>query len=226
MKISVIVPTSNRSLLLKDTIDSILNQTFNNFELIIIDNNSTDDTEEVLRTYSDGRIRLFKNQKSESVSKNRNLGIKKSRGEYIAFCDDDDYWTSKKLEEINQKIIQSPSVGIIYSDAYLVVEPKFAKNGKSTNYPIRKSKQCTSYLKLLFDNFIICSTVVVKRECFDTCGLFFEEFEAPAGAEDWDMWLQIVDKWPQVIYIPEVLCYYRMHNNSLTTANAMCTIKY
>src|SRR4030043_6890 len=89
MKVSVIIPTYNRAQTLAEAIDSVLSQTFKDFELIVVDNYSTDATESVVNAYTDRRIRYFKNQNNGFVRINRNFGIEKSHGEYIAFLDDE-----------------------------------------------------------------------------------------------------------------------------------------
>ena len=97
--ISVIVPTYNRADLISETIESILNQTYKYFELIIVDDGSTDNTEEVIRKFKDSRIKYIKTDNWGGPARPRNTGIKKTKGEYIAFCDDDDIWLPKKLEK-------------------------------------------------------------------------------------------------------------------------------
>ena len=98
MKVSVIVPTYNRAHLLKKTIESILSQTYTDLELIVVSNYSTDNTDDMVKSYKDDRIKYFKNQNNGIIAVNRNFGIRKSTGEYIAFCDDDDTWLPNKLE--------------------------------------------------------------------------------------------------------------------------------
>ena len=92
MKVSVVVTTYNRAHIVTEAIESILNQTFGDFELIIVDNYSNDNTEEVIKSYKDERIKYFKNRNNGIIAVNRNYGISKAQGEYIAFCDDDDLW--------------------------------------------------------------------------------------------------------------------------------------
>ena len=96
--VSVIVTTYNRKEYLKETIDSILNQTYKNFELIVVDNYSDFDFLTYIKSFNDNRIRAFQHHNNGIIAVNRNIGIKKAYGEYIAFCDDDDYWVDKKLE--------------------------------------------------------------------------------------------------------------------------------
>ena len=96
--VSVVLTTYNRADLISETIESILSQTFRNFELIVVDDGSTDNTEEVVRSYNDERVHYIKTDNWGGPAKPRNIGIKKAKGEYIAFCDDDDLWLPNKLE--------------------------------------------------------------------------------------------------------------------------------
>ena len=97
---SIVLPTYNQSKFLKKCIKSILSQTFQNWELIIINNNSTDDTLRVVKNFNDKRIRTFSINNQGILAKSRNLGIKKSKSEWICFIDTDDKWYPKKLEEV------------------------------------------------------------------------------------------------------------------------------
>lgn len=96
--ISVVVPTYNRSELIKRTIDSVLAQTYTNFELIIVDDASTDNTEDIVNEYHDDRIKFIKLNENSKGTKPRNMGIKESKGDYIALLDSDDEWLPNKLE--------------------------------------------------------------------------------------------------------------------------------
>ena len=96
--VTVVVTTYNRKELLKETIDSILNQTYTNFELIVVDNFSNYDFLKHVKSFEDKRIIAFQNQNNGIIAVNRNFGIKRANGDYIAFCDDDDLWLPNKLE--------------------------------------------------------------------------------------------------------------------------------
>ena len=97
--ISIIVTTFNRELYLKETIKSILNQSFKNFELIIVDDYSNYDIDTLIKNFNDNRIILLKNDSKKNIARNRNLGLKHSKNEIIAFCDDDDTWEKDKLQK-------------------------------------------------------------------------------------------------------------------------------
>lgn len=198
--ISVIIPTYNDSQFIVQAVESVLCQTYNDYEIIVVDDGSTDGTKELLRPYF-SVIRYFY-KSNGGVASARNLGIENARGDYIAFLDSDDLWHPKKLAEVDKIIKSIPSAGLIHSDAYLIVDTEIVG--------IVKSRYCSLYKDLLLGNFIVMPSVVVKRECFQICGLFFEGFEAPAGVEDWDMWIRIARKY-STVHIAKPLVYYRLH---------------
>lgn len=116
--VSIIVTTYNRKELLKETLDSILNQTFTDFELIVVDNYSNYDFISFIKSFKDNRIIAYQNANNGIIAVNRNYGIKKARGKYIAFCDDDDLWMPEKLE-IQVKLLKSQKAIAIGSDLFI-----------------------------------------------------------------------------------------------------------
>ena len=111
--ISVIIPTFNRVDLLKNAINSVLTQTYSNIEIIVIDDNSNDKTESLIKNLNDNRINYIKNKENLKAPLCRNIGINISRGEFIAFLDDDDIWYPNKLEE-QIKLFDNSNVGLVY----------------------------------------------------------------------------------------------------------------
>ena len=122
--VSVIVTTFNRCEMLGETIASIINQSFQDFELIIVDNMSQDGTEQFIKNIKDARIRYFRNPNFGIIASNRNYGIAKSRGFYIAFCDDDDLWKKNKLELQLNYLNKNPDVVMCYSQAESFLDDK------------------------------------------------------------------------------------------------------
>ena len=209
MKVSVMVLTYNRSNLLKETIESILNQTFKDFEIIIVDNYSIDNTEEVVKSYNDNRIKYFKNKNYGLIAINKNFAIKQSSGEYIASCDDDDLWFPKKLEKQLTEFEKDESIGLVCSNGfYLYKNDKKRKifNSRDTYF---------SFKKLLKINKIICCSVLIKKNVFDDIGIFDEDNPKIFTAEDYEMWLRIAKKY-KIKYIGEPLIKYRVHDNNLS----------
>jgi glycosyltransferase involved in cell wall biosynthesis len=205
VKVSVIVPTYNRAHLVTETIDSILSQTFRDFELIIVDNESVDNTEEVIKSYRDERIRYFKHQNNGIIAVNRNYGISKARGEYIAFCDDDDLWFPEKLEKQVQVMESDSQIGLICTNE--IVFDNKGDHGLTIRTRVRNSD--FTFESLVWNNRVPNSTVMVRKAVLDDVGMMDESPEIMAG-EDYELWLRIAKKY-RLNYISLPLGKYRTH---------------
>lgn len=193
-KISVIIPTYNREDFINATVDSVLNQKFKNFELIVVDDGSTDNTKTNLDKYLDKIIYIYQENKGPASARNR--GIKRAKGEYIAFLDSDDKWTCDKLEETNKCISNNPNIKVFHT------QEKWYENGRIHN-PKKKHKKPTGYI---FGNCLkICSvsisTAIIKKSVFEDIGCFDETLPV---CEDYDFWLRVSFKYP-VYLIDKVL---------------------
>jgi glycosyltransferase involved in cell wall biosynthesis len=210
LKVSIIVPTYNRAHLVMETIDSILAQTVKDFELIVVDNESTDNTEEVIKSYTDERIKYFRHQNNGLVAVNRNYGISKANGEYIAFCDDDDLWMPEKLERQVKLLDLNKELGLVYSDCYIIYE-----NGNLERYTLLSSLKLfrgNVFNKLFQSNFIPMLTVMIRREILSKVGGFDPKYII---AQDYDLWLRIAEHYP-IDFIEEPLAKYRIHGESIS----------
>lgn len=203
--VSVIIPTSNRAQIVSRAILSVLSQTYRDFELIIVDDASKDRTKEIVKEFTDPRIRYVRHFKKKGAGAARNTGIQiaKQESEYIAFLDDDDEWLPTKLfKQVNMMRRSSESVGAIYTGVR-----KFNEEKKLVRVwvPIY---QGYIYDKLLEKNCVgSTSAVLVRREVLDEVGGFDEKLPA---CLDWDMWLRIAKHY-EFMYIPEILLnYYQM----------------
>ena len=199
--ISVIIPTYNRAHLIERSIKSVLNQTYRDFELLIIDDGSTDNTEEVVAQFEDERIRYIKCEQNGGASKARNRGIAEARYEYIAFQDSDDEWHADKLEK-QMKAMQEAAedVGLVYCEYFY-----HGLNGVEDYWPDRKipleEKSGYIFPRLLKGNLVGTPTMLVKRECFERVGVFNENFPC---FEDWELVLRIARLY-HVVLVPERL---------------------
>lgn len=219
MKVSVIIPTYNRAHLLTQAIDSVLAQTFKDFELIIVDNYSTDNTESVVKSYKDERIRYFKNRNQGLIGVNRNYGIQKSQGEYISFLDDDDLWLPEKLEKQVELLDSNKELGLVYSDIHII-----GSNGnllKDTYFHSVKPFRGNVFNELLVANFIASLTVVVRKEALSKVGVFDPKYVI---AQDYDLWLRIAECYP-VDFIEQPLAEYRLHVESASQKNVVLSYK-
>lgn len=210
LKVSVIIPTYNRAKLVDRAINSVLVQTFKDFELLIVDDVSTDNTQQIVEQFRDERIKIIHHQKNKGGSAARNTGIKMAMGEYIAFLDDDDEWIPTKLEKQMRFFERCRrNVGLIYSWAEIIDEKKnlFVKS---------QSKVKGKFLREILErSFLISSTVIVKKACFRSVGLFDENF---ISCQDREMWTRIATRY-EVEVLPEYLVrYYRHSDVSISTS--------
>jgi len=206
-KVSVIIPTKNRAHYLFSAIQSVLRQTFNDFEIIVVDAASIDNTREVVGKFDDKRIRYVRLEKDRGQSASRNIGIRCSRGEFIAFLDDDDLWTPSKLEKQLRIISKNPKIGLVYTGSLL-----FEGNVKALGYQVPSIKG-NVFPHIMKMNYIgTCSSVLIRKECFDKVGLFDENL---MGSEDFDLWIRIA-KYYEIDYLSELSTLYRFHKKRIS----------
>ncbi len=185
--ISVIMPTYNHERFIGKAIESALNQTYKNLDLIIIDNYSADDTEKIVVSYKDDRISYLKFRNNGIIAVSRNYGIKHSHGEYIAFLDSDDIWHKEKLEKQLLHFGASEIIGVA-SDAVLVSEtPYYRKDNLARS---KRGYIDYKYRDILNLNRIITSSLIIRREALDRAGLFDEDKNF-SFIEDWELWLRM-----------------------------------
>jgi len=184
-EISVVIPTFNRAALLPQAIDSVLSQSYTDFELIVVDDGSTDSTQEVLSGYQ-GVKYLF--QENRGVSAARNLGIRMARGRYICFLDSDDLWLRDKLKEQIRLMRDNPQIKVSYTDEI------WMRRGKRVNQGKRHRKYSGWILPRLLPLCLISpSSVMIEKRVFEEVGLFDESLPV---CEDYDLWLRIGSRMP------------------------------
>jgi len=214
-KVSVIIPTYNRATLLEKAVQSVLYQTYNDFEIIVCDDASTDNTPQIINKFKDKRIRFTRYEQNKGVIKLRNAAITISNGDYIAFLDDDDEWLPTKLEEQIAVLQESTDkLGAVYTGAYSI-DMKLNKV-KEVSYPTLRGNVLRG---LLLNNFITTSSMVIKNLCFEEVGLFDPEYKS---ASDFDMWIRIAEKF-DFDYIPKPLVNYRISPISISNNYAAVT---
>jgi len=206
--VSVIIPTYNRAHLVGRAIRSVLNQTFQDFEIIVVDDGSTDNTEEVVKSFNDPRIRYIRHEQNRGGSAARNTGIRAASGEYIAFLDSDDEWLPEKLARQVQLLRASDeTVGLVYTRVCY-----FDSTGKRHPGPVPKARGYV-WQALLEENVIgTASSVIVRKACFDRVGLFDERFPA---RQDREMWVRISQHF-QVEFLPDVLTIRYLHSDRIS----------
>lgn len=196
--ISVVIPTYNRAKTLPRAINSVLNQTYKNLELIIVDDASTDGTEEIIKEFKDSRIRFIKNEVNKGGSAARNIGINEAKGEFVAFQDSDDEWHLRKLEiQMEAMKVSSPNVGVVYCGLIRIQE------GKSSYFPPKyfRNKDGNIVDTLKKQNIIGTQSALIKKSCFEKSGNFDETFPR---LQDWELFIRIA-KFYDFIFIDKPL---------------------
>ena len=207
--VSVVIPTYNRATVLDRSIDSVLAQTYTDFELIVVDDGSTDDTRDVIGEFEDERIRYFRHEENEGVSAARNTGIREANGKFIAFQDSDDSWHADKLRKQMQAFEDGSSdVGVVYSGLWRVTD------GGRTYVPGSEiqTKEGDIHDALLHGNFVSTQVAVVRTECFEKAGGFDESLPY---FEDWELWIRLSKQF-EFALVDEPLVTAYLQSDSIT----------
>lgn len=209
MLISIITPTYNREAFLPAAIESVLAQSYKEFELIIVDDGSTDNSRELINTYAekDSRVRyLYQENQRQSVARNYALSI--AKGDFICFLDSDNYWPHDKLEKSLKAFEQYPDADIVYGDCITIDEQGSELH---RNNMCRYSGKIAALL--LKDNFVSMNTTMTRRKCFNEMGGMSGKRRV---ADDYDLWLKFSARY-RFQYIPEFLAYYRVMENQISS---------
>lgn len=237
-KVSVIIPTYNRARYVCEAIDSVLSQTFTDYEILVVDDGSTDNTKEALNKYKN-KIRYFF-QENRGVSAARNLGIKNAEGEYLAFLDSDDVWFPQKLALQTNILGKVPKdTAMVSSDGEMVEEaagvvkksvmrPRCPQKNSFKDKISQKEFNDGSivegylYSELLQGNFILTPTVLLRKRCLDDIGGFDETLGI---AEDYDLWLRIAAKYC-LVYFNAVTVKCRIEEEGLSGVYGVREYRY
>ena len=213
--VSIVIPTYNRAHLIIESLESVFAQTYTDYEVIIVDDGSTDETENTLAEYvektpaAQGRIHFFK-QKNAGPAIARNRGIFYAKGEYIAFLDSDDQWYPTKLEKQVKILDEDQEIGVVYTDCYC---------GESRNDPNQ-----TGFLanvnppsgdifdRMVKNNLFWTPSLLFRKEVFLTSGVFDPTLRV---TEDYDLWLRIC-RYNKCCFIPKILTFVREHPERIT----------
>ena len=203
-KISVILPTYNQAEYLPKCIESVLNQTLDDFEFIIVNDGSTDNSKEIIESYKDKRIRIT-NQSNKKLPGAVNSGLKISKGEYITWISSDCYCQKDFLKELSLGLDENREIGVVYS-----LCTHIDKDGKVIK--ISQKPKSISITKLLSGNHVGPS-YMLRKSCVKKVGLYDESL---IGTEDWDHWIRIAKHF-KFMLIDKMLYYHRLHDKSLRT---------
>jgi glycosyltransferase involved in cell wall biosynthesis len=213
--VSVIIPCYNRETFIADAIDSALAQTYQNLEIIVVNDGSTDGTENVINGYlANPRVRYIKHEKNRGIPAARNTAIRQARGDYVAFLDSDDMWLPKKIEsqlEVFSRDVAG-DVGLVWSNAFFRDNQGNTETvGASVPPDIGSLPRDTLLRRLFLHNFITAQTVMVRRTCFDKVGLLDEHLKG--GADDFDFWLRLAPYF-RFEYVSIPLVVARLHDGN------------
>jgi glycosyltransferase involved in cell wall biosynthesis len=217
--ISVILPTYNRARMLEKAVRSIINQKYENWELIIVDNCSVDDTDAVIAKFNDGRIKLLKIQNNGSIGKSRNLGIRNALGEWIAFIDSDDWWFPNKLNDCVEEC--NDRVDLIYHDLLVSV------NGKVKRWKKAKGWILTPPVindLMVRGNAIPNSSVMVRRSVIERAGYINEDMTINPSV-DYNTWLKVANVTDKFKYVPKALGGYLVHAGGVSQQDMSISYK-
>ena len=226
--VSVIIPAYNHEKYIIDCLKSVINQTYSNIEIIVINDGSTDSTERVIREFINSTdIDIdFISKKNEGICKTINKGLNIAKGKYISFLASDDMFAPQMIKKQVEFMENNKNISLVCTDAYFINIDKLT-NKKYTDYkPIIKKcfkngiQNKDIYEVLLTGNIIIALTTLIRRECFEVLGLFDETLKYG----DYDMWLRIAQEYP-IGFIDEPLGYYRIHDINFSNKNLLVYLR-
>lgn len=207
--VSVVLPTYNRAGSIPMSVKSVLLQTFQDFEVIIVDDGSTDNTEEVVHTINDSRVKYIKCDRNYGATHARNVGIQIASGRYIAFQDSDDQWLPEKLRK-QVEVLHSAkkNIGVVYNAYWRVI------NNKQIYMPVDapNTEKAKAVVAELFFLFVATPTVLVRKECFERSGVFDERLPR---LQEWELWIRMSQNY-KFEYINEALVASYYQSQSIT----------
>lgn len=205
-RVSILMPVYNTALYLREAMDSMLSQTFTDFELIVLDDCSPDNAEEILDTYDDPRIIRYKGEKNVGLSNVLNIGIDMARGKYIARMDSDDISLPDRLQVQVAYLEQHPDIDLVSVGMQLF--------GAKEEVWIREQDPEKVKINALFHSPVLHASSVWRKDSFEKNGLRFEQGMVPA--EDYDLWVRVLLKGLKLVNLPDVLYKYRIHDAQAT----------
>ncbi len=203
MLVSIIIPYYKSERFIKKTIKSIINQSYKNWEAIIIDDENSKISLRAISFFKDRRIKIFKNINNKGVAKTRNFGISKAKGNFVAFIDSDDYWHKDKLK-FQISFMRKNNYNISYT-SYTAFE-----NNKDVKYFV-KAKNILNFSSFIKSNPVCCSSVVLKKKCLSK-----NPFPNLKTKEDYALWLNISKKY-NFYPIKKNLTFHRIRKESLSS---------
>lgn len=200
--VSVVIPTFNHGHYLGRALQSVINQSYTNWEAIVIDNHSTDNTDEVIFGFSDKRISYLKFHNNGVIGASRNAGIRAAKGEWIAFLDSDDWWHPDKLKEFHG--LTGKNLDVFYHELEVMRPSNSWRRRFIGSWQVRSPVLIDLLMR---GNALATSSVVVRREILNRTSMF-NESHSMIACEDYNLWLQLGEVTNRFYYCPKVLGYY------------------
>lgn len=204
LKVSVIIPLYNGECFIQEALDSVFQQTFKDYEVIVVDDGSTDRSADIVQSNTHEIKYIY--QSNQDVSAARNTGIRESNGEFIAFLDQDDYWFPEKLEKQVSLFDAVESTHLVFCNMLRWYGGEKFRHESWRHRYNKKAMKKGMAKSLLFKCSFQPSTVMVRRSCFEKEGGFDETLKV---CGDWDIWLRLAWRGYEFRYLEEILCYYR-----------------
>jgi glycosyltransferase involved in cell wall biosynthesis len=206
-RVTVLLTCYNHLPYLREAWNSLLSQTYSDWEVIALDDGSTDGTREWLRSLSDPRLRVVLNEVNLGTYETLNVGLRLAAGEFVAVFNDDDLWAPTKLSRQVDMMDSHPAVGLVHTDGWFIDGEGRERRDSPLGFEFPRTETGDQRLALIYANKIIASAVLTRRECFSQLGEFNRAY---FGSGDWEMWLRIADRW-HIGFVPEPLTMYRVH---------------
>lgn len=209
-KVSIVIPTYNRADLLKEALESVVNQTESDWEALVIDNNSSDNTVETVAQFNDPRIQLHNIEERVVIATSRNLGIKLARADWVAFLDSDDLWATEKLEKC---------LLAVDDDTDLICHLEITFRGdKLLRVSSIISSSWPTYRNLLFSGNCFSTTALMARTEELKKANGFSEAPEFITVEDYELWMRLMGQGVRVKFVNESLSYYRLHGTNASSS--------
>ncbi|MCX6116445.1 MAG: glycosyltransferase [Proteobacteria bacterium] len=209
--VSIVMPTYNQANFIGKAISSVMTQTHTNWELIVVNNFSSDDTEATVREFNDSRIKFINFSNHGVIASSRNHAIKLATGQFIAFLDSDDYWEPRKLEVCLSAL--SKDFDLVCHAEYFFYD----SDSQLVPHYYGPTSRCAYSNLLKHGNCLSTSAIVIKRDFLSKIGLFNERREF-ITAEDFDLWIRAAEAGAKINITNEILGYYRLHANSASAS--------
>jgi len=203
--VSIIIPTYNRASIILTAVASVEQQTFTDYEIIVVDDGGSDDTRGLLESRHNDKIIYLRKETNQGLAAARNTGMQAARGEYLAFLDDDDAWLPEKLALQIPILQQNPATGMVHC-GYTEID----EHGRVLRR-VQPDKKGRVYHRLLYYNNIVLSGVVVRKGLAARVGCFDENL---SGCADWDLWLRIA-RCCDIDFVDAPLVTYRIHSDNM-----------